>query len=467
MKKLSVMVAILLLSLLMIDCGSSRTHSKTSLDYPRPINQAKNKPRFYVEAISIADSVSNKTSGSSIIKIYIPYSELLFEKTSQGGWQGSFEAQTTLTHQGITYGYFSKIGTTLTITNYEDTKNKHLYAMIDIKYTASPSHYLLNVRVTDRSNHTTSSLTMPMAIRGISENTFDISDLVTIQSGANGEFTFISTDTTDKNLSFRAANYQILNPWRPAAFLFDIYWPLNLQNDSSDLVIEYQLEDQDGIIFIKQGIFKNEVIKSSRIIAGIQFFLPENLGSGNYTLVVHTHVKNRNTGSNILYSYIVTKPIRFYSFIPRSKLEIANAIGPLKLIAPDSVLKNLKNAKTRKEKAKIFFDFWKKYDSVVMTEFYQRVEYSNKHFGSRRQGWNSDQGRVYIRFGPPSDISRYVMPRNNISHEYWHYRNRSTANVSSPFYHKVFIFVDEYSIGDYTFGRGDIWSHNLNEYDHY
>ncbi|MEZ4648806.1 MAG: GWxTD domain-containing protein [Candidatus Eisenbacteria bacterium] len=49
-------------------------------------------------------------------------------------------------------------------------------------------------------------------------------------------------------------------------------------------------------------------------------------------------------------------------------------------------------------------------------EFLRRIEYANHEFGTKhREGYRTDQGRVFIRFGPPDEISFNLNPQDRSS----------------------------------------------------
>lgn len=62
-------------------------------------------------------------------------------------------------------------------------------------------------------------------------------------------------------------------------------------------------------------------------------------------------------------------------------------------------------------------NFWAAHDPSPTTArnelrevFLQRVEYANRNFREFEKGMRSDRGRVYVRFGPPDEITREVLP---------------------------------------------------------
>ena len=95
------------------------------------------------------------------------------------------------------------------------------------------------------------------------------------------------------------------------------------------------------------------------------------------------------------------------------------------------------------EREKFKEEFWKKRDPDPETEenefkieYYSRIDYANRHFiGGGRAGYLQDRGRIYILFGPPTQILRY--PGRTPPYEVWLY---GTFPVT---------FVNRYSSGTY------------------
>lgn len=95
------------------------------------------------------------------------------------------------------------------------------------------------------------------------------------------------------------------------------------------------------------------------------------------------------------------------------------------------------------EREKFKEEFWKKRDPDPETEenefkieYYNRIDYANRHFiGGGRAGYLQDRGRIYILFGPPTQILRY--PGRTPPYEVWLYGNFPVT------------FVNKYSSGTY------------------
>jgi len=93
-------------------------------------------------------------------------------------------------------------------------------------------------------------------------------------------------------------------------------------------------------------------------------------------------------------------------------------------------------------------EFWKQYDPTPatafnerMAEYYRRVDYAYFNFASVSQtdGVFTDRGKIYILFGPPTDIRRELKPETN-PEEIWRYDN---------IVGREFIFRDRTESGSY------------------
>jgi len=101
------------------------------------------------------------------------------------------------------------------------------------------------------------------------------------------------------------------------------------------------------------------------------------------------------------------------------------------------------------EQRRKFLAFWKAQDPTPDTEFnealeeyFRRVDYTFFNFYTNREyGWRTDRGRVYIRYGKPTEVSR-EFPANRPTREIWIYKNLN----------KRFVFSDITNTGNYNLG---------------
>ena len=132
----------------------------------------------------------------------------------------------------------------------------------------------------------------------------------------------------------------------------------------------------------------------------------------------------------------------------KSAAELDEIFGPLKYVATDVEIKRFKKSDVPGKK-EIILHFWDKRDKNPRTpvnedqiEFERRLDYVNQQFSTQRiQGWKSDFGRVYLVYGPPSEIERFPSALERKPYQIWHY-HALEGGVQ-------FIFVDKSGFGQY------------------
>jgi GWxTD domain-containing protein len=128
------------------------------------------------------------------------------------------------------------------------------------------------------------------------------------------------------------------------------------------------------------------------------------------------------------------------------KLEIEQ----VRYIMTDQQKSTFKSLKKLDAKTKYLYEFWRAMDPNPNTpenEFYieykTRIEYTDLHFGTmKKKGWMTDRGRVYLVYGPPSDIERFPSSSQYGPYEIWQY-NSIEGGV-------IFIFTELSGFENYT-----------------
>jgi len=117
--------------------------------------------------------------------------------------------------------------------------------------------------------------------------------------------------------------------------------------------------------------------------------------------------------------------------------------------------------------------FWKVQDIDPTTdhnEFQQeiivRIEYSNKHFSHFKNGWETDMGKTYIRYGEPFEILEFTNTGKYVrfalrEYQIWKYRISifQTFLFIDPQQHRDFRLV--FSDGDVQYGSWEEWKKYL------
>jgi GWxTD domain-containing protein len=104
-------------------------------------------------------------------------------------------------------------------------------------------------------------------------------------------------------------------------------------------------------------------------------------------------------------------------------------------------------------------EFWRVRDPIPATpgneafeNYFQRIAVANANFGTKlRSGWKSDRGRVYVAFGPPSDIIRRPIQSSSVPLEIWVYDNPGFEIV----------FEDRIGFGNYQIANPGTFANEL------
>ncbi len=125
---------------------------------------------------------------------------------------------------------------------------------------------------------------------------------------------------------------------------------------------------------------------------------------------------------------------------------LEEAISQLQYIAKDRELKRIRDAGSSAERLQLFQRFWDKRDPTPgtsrnerMEEYYYRISFANREYGSITEGWRTDRGQVLVLFGEPDYIERHPYNFNTKPYQVWYYYRIG----------KQFIFIDETGFGDY------------------
>ncbi|NIV94887.1 GWxTD domain-containing protein [candidate division KSB1 bacterium] len=107
--------------------------------------------------------------------------------------------------------------------------------------------------------------------------------------------------------------------------------------------------------------------------------------------------------------------------------------------------KQLKNPDAKRE---MIHSIWKsktKEKGVGYRQLYlSRVQEANERFGSMgKEGWETDQGRVFVLYGEPTEIDRFPSTNTLKPHRIWTYNHLEGQSAV------IFVFVDNFGFNKY------------------
>ena len=173
--------------------------------------------------------------------------------------------------------------------------------------------------------------------------------------------------------------------------------------------------------------------------------LPD-LPSGRYDLEITA--RDADTG------HIAQRSRAFYLSAPRQpglatdEASLKRYADQIRHIAKKSELDAYRSL-SPDDKVAFILQFWKDRDPTPDTpenefaaEHFHRLHYADEHFPSRprQRGSDTDKGRIYIRYGPPTDIERSPFSAIGKAYETWTYDHLN---------YYQFIFLDRFGDGIY------------------
>ncbi len=227
--------------------------------------------------------------------------------------------------------------------------------------------------------------------------------------------------------------------------------------DRSYTVLVQQLNVANGDTTVTDTVFEHQ-IKSEELrqVSGIRLrtdsnaspFLRLQTNDNSSLTLAHLTIPNRkfqNDSFRIrLMDGDVTVASRYFRSlwidIPTSLLNVDVAISMMQIILESEDFRMLRRG-NEQERIRKFREFWSERDpepetdyNPLMVEFFKRVDIAFDRFTSpNAPGFETDQGRIYIRHGEPDDITRRLPP-GRPAVEVWTYSNREfTFEATSGF----------------------------------
>lgn len=126
--------------------------------------------------------------------------------------------------------------------------------------------------------------------------------------------------------------------------------------------------------------------------------------------------------------------------------DLDQAIDQLVYFAKSGEMNYIRSGPTPNERLRRFKEFWRERDPTPRTdrnermeEYYFRIDYANRNFGSSEDGWKTDRGQVLVLHGSPDHVSRQPFRFDTEPWEIWYYYAIG----------RQFVFVDNTGFGDF------------------
>ena len=395
-------------------------------------------PTFYADAIAYISDQPHKSRVD--VYVQVPHDEIRFLKEGDQ-YIGRYEVSLTMHTPSSQLAHEQAWTVDVPVAEFAQTTQGKLYSLTHRTMDVEPGNYQLTVQVRDQESRKTGQIKKSLLVTDFSKDSLSLSDVMLVNRlSTDGEKRTIVPNISG-SINYRAEGFFIF---------FELYAGPTL--DSVDL--EWKVLDS------KKNLVVSHVQKEAATGHKTQMFLKidsSGLSMGTYLLSVTATGQIVSGEKPMIVKGATSRTFNIRATdLPVAIVDLDKAIDQLIYIARESELEYVRSATTEDEKRKRFLEFWSKRDpdpqtqrNELLEEYYGRVQHANLNFTHFLEGWRTDMGMVFIRFGTPENIERHPFDVSSKPYEIWYYYQLN----------RQFIFVDESGFGDYRlrYPTTDLW----------
>ncbi len=367
------------------------------------------------------------------LDVYVAFANdiMQFVKERQGNFTAGYDLYVSIFDNKRNLVVEKTTSKKISVQTFEETNDRNLSNKHQLNFDLIPGQYKLALDLTDLDTQKSLHREKEINIQGFDLNNISVSEILFADKVLFDSLQGIQEIIPNLTRNFVEPNSEF---W---AF-FEIY----PQSSHHELNLIYTITDA-----AEQQVIRNErTLWADKKIIPYLFDLSKDIKTpGRYTLNVQIEENNKNATAKAKFS-------ANWSNFKFSKLNINTAIETLKEFIADKDYKYLKQASDSSKEAWIE-NYWKKRDPTPDTkenelqeEFYRRVDIANNFFTINaldKEGWKTDRGNIYIKYGPPTDVERHQDQLNLPPYEIWYY-----AKIE-----RRYVFQDKSGVGDFQLVR--------------
>ncbi len=345
--------------------------------------------------------------------------------TQDSVYVGEIQFDIYITSKATDFVFNRTISKVIKTTKFEETNSRQITNTYTTDVQLAPGEYDLIITALDKNNNKQVNRKINFVLEGLKEKKFLLSDILFFQQ--------YSTDSTGRITSFEP---NLRNNFSSDDRFFYFYFSTAVENPADSLRITYIIRNPEGVVtqYNQYWVSNSQEINEHYIRINRQQF-----DQSRYSLEVRGHYQNQVVKTNKVFSF-------YWTASPDSPRDLELALKQMRyIIEADSIGWALDQP--YEEKLAYFKRFWKRMDpnpetekNELLDEYYNRVNTANQNFSTLSlDGWETDRGRIFIKFGEPDDIERHPFEIDSQPYEIWRYYDLR----------KVFLFIDRTGFGDY------------------
>jgi len=435
--------------------------------------------------VDVAGFLNPSDTTKTYLEVYYSLRRhLLYFRETEGIYTAEMQASLFLfTEIGDTVDQTSWTNVTQ-VDNLEELGDRGYLIIDQLGAVVEPGEYVLEVRVEDRLSESWSTLRKEIVVPQIRGRSLSLSDI---------ELGYLIEPDTNRGVFYKNG-YRVMpappgefDPIRNLIYFYaEVYGLKSDMGLDSTYAVAYSVLSEEGKPY--KDFSSRTYGKPGGTAVIMSAINPVGLPSGDYFL--RLEVIDNATGE------AVTGQKRFSVTEGIDRLAARGVVWDLAERHPEAIsIDNEKEVKlvrnqilylaTKRElktydqlnltgKTNFMKTFWEAKDpdpSTHLNEFkiqhYARWDYANERFSRFKglseepDGWKTDKGRVYIIYGPPSEVERYPSDLGTKPWEKWNYFGLQGQSQEGMAY---FIFLDEDGFGSYRLihssVKGEIQTYN-------
>ncbi|MDX2129760.1 MAG: GWxTD domain-containing protein [Chloroherpetonaceae bacterium] len=365
--------------------------------------------------------------GESMLSIYtrIPFTKLSFIK-NEDLFFARFETNVTILDENERIVMERQKIDTIKTPFYEQTQSNQLTQPNLFSFISAVGDFDLLIQIRDIESGRNYKNRRKISVKNFNASYPIISSLMPA---------LLLTDSSSRVRLIPSLNTLMQKGREPLQFYYEIYSP-----KKQSLNLSYT--------FFQKGRVPKEYKKFTRLVEidrgrnkCLDTLFSTDFESGDYELILFTASGENEIQDASKLSFTVRLVGVSYAI-----KDLTKAIDQLRYIASGSDLDSLRDAPNNDVRVKRFNEFWKRFDPTpdtpeneLMNEYYARIEFANQKFSNQGEGWRTDMGFIFVKYGQPDFVERQPQTMNNLNTEIWEYYQ----------HRRRFIFVDRTGFNDY------------------
>lgn len=430
------------LAVLLISVGMTHSALSQRVSYPQLVNRSE-MPQIFINDIIVPNSDSSSTLMFSFRfnNDFIPFRKLQASEIEQAPENVEFYSTIRFSAE-VFEGKIRRRNNPGTNTAARDTWTDTLYAA-SFEDTQTNKKYASGALTADLTPGTYNYVLQLSMLQEVNERSTQRREIniPSLKDKNKGEIYLISS----VNETSTGTNYTLMNLDDNIIFGKDftalIRIPDHKNNNTYKAVIKRSAENDSEPVY-STDISNDAFIYNASLSVKKQSdpaLILTNMGNFTYAVVSVPSSKFDNSSYTLTIEDTSTDSTvaernfqTYWRDMPASLYNLDIAVDMMKFIISNEEIERIKQG-SDKEKERKFREFWDQRDPTpntvyneLMAEYYRRIDYAYKEFGSQQEpmGHESDRGEIYIKFGPPNSKER-VFPPGGKTREIWKYPGQS------------------------------------------